>query len=484
MEETTEIGFVGGQAEIKIEAGNPEAQKYGKLWELEEYRKVSPGEMFADIFLNQAKPKPRSTCIDFGCGTGRGALRLAMLGWLDVTMIDFVGNCLDPDIKAMLKTQSDSLRFLKADLEKEINIRAEYGFCCDVLEHIPPDKLDLVMSNILRASQHVFFSIATFEDVWGELINEKLHLIVQGYEWWLEQFKKWDCVIHWSKNLEGTIMFYVSAWAGGSDVAEAGVLNVPAETLVENVRHNAGQGWTQLTLHDANTIEAMILGGGPSLNEFEDDIKAMRKGGVKLITLNNAYNWALDHGLIPSATVVVDARPSNARFVKPVVDKCKYLISSQCDPSVFEGLPKDRTVIWHTGNEDIADILNENYEGGWFPIVGGSTVLLRAIPLMRVLGYSRFHLFGCDSCIEGDVHHAYSQPENDDNPVLTVQVAGGRSFACNPWMVAQAHEFIELIKFMGDEIELVIYGDGLLKDFLVTGAQLADEAAVLITKED
>jgi hypothetical protein len=40
-------------------------------------------------------------------------------------------------------------------------------------------------------------------------------------------------------------------------------------------------------------------------------------------------------------------------------------------------------------------------------------------------------------------------------------------------MVSQAREFIDLIRFMGDVMELQVYG-GLLHQILVTGASNAD----------
>jgi hypothetical protein len=101
-------------------------------------------------------------------------------------------------------------------------------------------------------------------------------------------------------------------------------------------------------------------------------------------------------------------------------------------------------------------------------------VLLRAIPLLRMLGFKQFHLYGCDSCLTGE-HHAYAQAENDDAPAIPVTVSDGRIFQCHPWMVAQAQEFMELIKFLGDEIEIATYGDGLLNHILVTGSNLAQE---------
>jgi len=89
-----------------------------------------------------------------------------------------------------------------------------------------------------------------------------------------------------------------------------------------------------------------------------------------------------------------------------------------------------------------------------------------------MLGFKRFHLFGCDSCIEEDKHHAYEQVENDGQLVMPVNVSG-KIFNCNPWMVSQAQEFIDLIKMLGDEIELEIYG-GLLHHILESGASYAD----------
>jgi hypothetical protein len=169
--------------------------------------------------------------------------------------------------------------------------------------------------------------------------------------------------------------------------------------------------------------------------------------------------------------VMVDAREFNARFAQPVVKDCKYFIASQCHPSVFEDLPKDRTYIWHTQAEDHNEVLAQQYET-WHPIPGGSTVLLRAIPLFRMLGFKRFHLFGCDSCLEENKHHAYKQTENDGQLVVPVNV-GGKVFNCNPWMVSQAQEFIDIIKMMGNEIELEIYG-GLLHHILETGASYTD----------
>jgi hypothetical protein len=92
-----------------------------------------------------------------------------------------------------------------------------------------------------------------------------------------------------------------------------------------------------------------------------------------------------------------------------------------------------------------------------------------------MLGYQKFILYGCDSCIIEDKHHAYEQSENEKDLIVPVIVdPGGRVFRCHPWMASQATEFIDFIKYMGDEIELDVKGDGLLSHILNVGAEQAE----------
>ena len=263
-------------------------------------------------------------------------------------------------------------------------------------------------------------------------------------------------------------------WVAAEEVKIEGALNTDVETVRANVQHNIRLDFQSIQPHPTNDVEVMIVGGGPSLKSQIGEIRRLRDKGVKLVCLNNAYQYCLDHDIKPSAFVMVDARPFNLRFVENVIPDCKYFIASQCDPAVFGRLleVKDQTYIWHTSAEEIQDALKEVYPK-CYPVPGGSTVLLRAIPLFRMLGFKRFHIFGCDSCLEEGQHHAYAQKENDEQAVIPVRV-GGKVFHCNMWMVSQAREFIDLIECMGDVIELEVHG-GLLRQILQSGA---DRAAI------
>jgi len=473
----------GGTGDLLQEAADDdspiltEQQKYEAMWSHDQYRGVAPGEQIAPEFLSVARPRNGATIIDFGAGTGRGSRAIAILAnlhGLDVTieMLDFATNALDDDVAELCKQDGTTkLRFTQHDLTKAAPVTAPYGFCTDVLEHIPPEQVDTVLRNILQAAQHVFFQISCVDDSCGVLIGHPLHLSVHDGAWWKKKLEDLGCTIHFWRDDEHSCVAYVTAWSDGQDVVDVGVLNIEEEAIRANVRTNVKGGWHQVKPHAPQSTEVMIVGGGPSLAGQLDTIRRMRFEGVKLVTLNGAYNWAIENGLEVSATVVVDARPHNARFTKPVQPQTIYLMGSQVDPSVLEGLPKERTLLWHTTAEAIRDILEEECPGEWFGVPGGSTVLLRAIPLLRMLGFSKFHLFGCDSCVVADAHHAYAQPENDGTPLFPATV-GGRLFHCTAWQVAQAQEFMNLIRIMGDMFELEMHGDGLLSWIIQHGAQV------------
>lgn len=482
-----EQGYVGHAPKVLIRPidTNPEAARYRKAWEREQYRIVSPGEQNAFLFLGQAKPRAGSDVIDFGCGTGRGAFMLALFGGMKVTMLDFAENCLDKEVREALTTQADRLSFKVADLTKPLSVTATYGYCCDVMEHIPTEDVPTVLRNILLVAQHTFFAISTVPDIEGANVDgHPLHLTVQPMAWWLDRLREAGAMVHWYQEREADCFIYCSAWKDAEQVLAEGRINTDMATVEQQVLKNVRDGWKHAVPYDRQDRQVVVLAGGPTLNDHVDKIRELRESGCALVTVNGSYTWAIEHGLVPSMQIVIDARPFNARFVTPVVDTCLYLIASQAHPSVLSGLPRERTFLWHAGVTDEAEALIRERTKHFFPIPGGSTVILRAIPLLRMLGFWRLHLFGFDSCVRKDeskAHHAYAQAENDGEPLIPLGV-GGRQFWCTPWHISQAHEFRGLIQSMGDEVELEVYGDGLIAHMIQTGAELAASASAL--KED
>lgn len=469
-------------AEVTVEVVHPkdvevnsEQEKYKKMWAVGDYRKCAPGEQSVDLFLKLAAPSKTETVIDFGAGTGRAAMLMALIGGVKVHMLDFADNCLDVDVRNALETQRGYLRFSQQDLRQPIPHNAKYGYCTDVMEHIPPEEVDRVLHHILKSAQHVFFQISTEPDNMGVLIGEQLHLTVQPFEWWEAKLKEHEAIINWSGKGNVDCAFYVTAWQSAQELIRHGTLNTDDETVHSNIKSALERNLSEVRPYEKTDIPVMILAGGPSMKDFKDEIVRRRSEGEKLITVNGAYNWALENGIKPSAQIMVDSREFNKRFLEPTISDCHYLLASQCHPEAFNTVPHEQTMLWHSAlSQEMIPYLEKLYSGSgkpMYPILGGSTVMLRALPLMVLLGYSRFELFGFDSCLMSNEHHAYQQLENDHTTVLQVLV-NDRTFNCHPWMVSQAQEFLDLMQLMSEHIELVVRGDGLIAWLVQTAAEM------------
>jgi hypothetical protein len=172
-----------------------EEEKYASVWAHAEYRDYAPGEFAADKFIEIAQPHTK--VIDFGCGTGRGALKISKA--CEVLCIDFAANCRDKE--------AEGLPFLKHDLREPIPVTAPFGFCTDVMEHIPPEDVGRVLANIARSVKSVFFQISTRPDHFGqELIGHDLHLTVQPHSWWREKLSSLGRIV-WEAESEGLASF-------------------------------------------------------------------------------------------------------------------------------------------------------------------------------------------------------------------------------------------------------------------------------------
>ena len=483
----THLGLMGKKPAVKIGKIDPdkprqpkgaeamtEKQKYEKMWTVDNYRKVAPGELAANTFFSVAKPEAGEEITDFGAGTGRGGLMLMFMGQLNVTMLDFASNCLDADLVTATEKFPEKIRFREHDLMDPIEGTTRYGYCTDVMEHIPEDDVDRVLENILNAAQSVFFRISTVPDVMGpQYLKTHLHLTVKDYSWWAKKFIEHDCTILHSEDLEGAVDFYVTGWS--SKLPENIKINTSEEIILSNIRANAKWPCKHVRAHMIQgDVEIQVLCGGPSLNDFEAEIIQNWKDGMKTVTMNGTYNWAQERGITNVNQLMIDARPFNKRFCMPPREDCYYFIASQCDPAVFEMLPHDRTFFWHcTSSPEAIDVVNECYPE-YLIAGGGSTVMLRGLVLLRILGFKKMHIYGMDSCCAGGHHHAYPQPENDYKVKNIPVTVGDQTFDCQPWMAYQANEFIEMIKTIGDEFMLDVKGDGLIAHILKTGAEMPE----------
>ena len=254
-------------------------------------------------------------------------------------------------------------------------------------------------------------------------------------------------------------------------------VNEDPKKIRNNIKKNVQRGLPQVQPYETQWDRVVALAlGGPTLKDTFPELLEKRKNGMPVITVNGTHRYCMTNGLVPSAMIMLDSREFNKRFITPLSKKCKYFISSQCHPSVFDILKDYQVWIWHcAGDDDNEDLLKKAYGKTYFPIMGGSTVTLRAIHLLRMLGFHKLELFGFDSCIM-DNHHAYDQPENDGEPVIDI-VVSGKEFQCTAAHYHQAKEFVQMIKGTGEYYDLAIHGNGLI-------SHIIKNPELLMTKEE
>ena len=168
-----------------------ERQKYEKAWAIPEYASHSPGAAICELFEEMCSPQIGDTVIDLGTGSGKGADALDDLGMF-VTMLDLT-------FKGLVTTrhhpriQSPLWGDWKGGGLGEDGWY--WGYCTDVMEHIPTEYTMLVLDRIMSNCRSAFFHICFVPDAFGKVVGEPLHLTVMPFEWWREKLGEFGEVL-------------------------------------------------------------------------------------------------------------------------------------------------------------------------------------------------------------------------------------------------------------------------------------------------
>lgn len=152
-----------------------ERAKYETMWGFDSYRERSPGMRHLSDAMFRLLPEQGATMVDFGCGTGRVARAMQKQG-LEVTAVDIAANACE-------EFSGDFVQASLTDLPESLG-RHQYGFCADVMEHLPTERVAEALANMARHAGKTYFQIANFHCHEGDKIGEHLHLTVKPYQWW------------------------------------------------------------------------------------------------------------------------------------------------------------------------------------------------------------------------------------------------------------------------------------------------------------
>jgi hypothetical protein len=251
----------------------------------------------------------------------------------------------------------------------------------------------------------------------------------------------------------------------------------PVAEAVENIRVNGCRGLPKFEqipgFCEPKDWPVALAGGGPSIRRHLDQLRQF----PTIVSCGSSHDYLMEQGIVPTFAVVCDPDPVMQAYLKNPSQKTIYLLSTHCNPGLFDHLSAYRVARWHSyTDENAAQEAWAEVDGpNWHAVNGGCTVGLRSISLMLMLGFKDFHFFGFDSCIEeidGEVfHHAY-QYATDCEEMQKVHIVktgtdapGQKTYICEGYQLAQAVHFKQFVTAFGSQFHATFHGGGLIADW-------------------
>ena len=241
--------------------------------------------------------------------------------------------------------------------------------------------------------------------------------------------------------------------------------DVVRENMVAALERDLADFTPSLVVHDGTMV---IVGSGPSLADYADEIRQHRKEGRPIMAIKGAHEWLIERDIVPDLAVSMDSQATSLRFFKSRRQDVCYLLASKVHPDVFDHLADCQVVRWHGWMGDDSDKLAPQ---GACMVGGGSTSGLRGITLAWLLGFRRVVLYGFDSCLKGDQMRVDGSAKQQWTMPLQAG-PGGPLRVCDAALASQALEFQAMTFDAMPGMKIKVVGDGLIADIMADRKRL------------
>jgi hypothetical protein len=238
--------------------------------------------------------------------------------------------------------------------------------------------------------------------------------------------------------------------------------NTEPDVLLGNVQRSVKRSLPWFDFDESSQGSVCLVGGGPSLVDTIDQLKARHQNGAKVWAMNGSYDYLQSQGIIPDLMVMLDDRPEKVRFVQNPQQSTTFYITSQCDDAVFDALEGYKVVLVHANTPGVYELLEHEKARPVHLIGGFTTVGILSLILAKLQGFQRIFMFGLDSSYRDGEHHAYKQESNDADRVIDAMI-NDVTYKCAPWMAQQVTDFQNVVAGFGD-VTIEVCGDGLLHE--------------------
>ena len=213
--------------------------------------------------------------------------------------------------------------------------------------------------------------------------------------------------------------------------------------------------------------DAVIVGGGPSVNDYIDKIKKKQAEGAVIFAIERMYPWCHANGITPDYVCVLDACEDVVEGFTHINPDTVHLIATQSNPKTVELLEGHKMYVFGTPQKGVNSPqiwFDNGYERVCLVNAGGS-VTLCAMALAYTMGCRNLHVFGFDCHItNGDYAKGIAGVGVMRN-CYEVNI-DGRIFKTNNSFLSFLQQFFQLWAMAkGQNLvdNIKIYGDSMVK---------------------
>ncbi|HDY67750.1 MAG TPA: DUF115 domain-containing protein [Candidatus Scalindua sp.] len=213
--------------------------------------------------------------------------------------------------------------------------------------------------------------------------------------------------------------------------------------------------------------EAVIVCGGPSINDYAEKIKALQKSGAKIYSIERMYQWCLKNSIIPDYIVALDASNDVIESFVKIHKYTTHLIVSHVKSDVVDLLKGHKAYYYHLKQKgiDLSKIHNNKEVQRITLIHTGASVSLTCLNIAMTLGATNLHVFGFDCHLSGGDYANGITGVGDIQGVINMEIED-RVFKTTSQFHAFMLQFFEMYQVGKDRgmlKSMKVYGDSMAK---------------------
>lgn len=166
-----------------------EDARYSWLYQDGPYNKEGISMFRIEKFVAWAKRTTdleHQTVVDLGCGRAELATMLPFKSYTGVDISSYQTN------KNIAENEADNVTFVRHSIDALPfkDMQYDVAICCDVMEHVPENRVDRVLKEMFRVAHSVMLVIDCQEAKLTDKDGNNLHCTIKPREWWLQKIQR------------------------------------------------------------------------------------------------------------------------------------------------------------------------------------------------------------------------------------------------------------------------------------------------------